>query len=455
MTRQKEAKRFLLKAELLILVPLRNTFFLAGEAYPRRLIFFNFLGGKRQQGYLVGLFFLDLLLSTGDHWINGRNHSGAGTAEAIQRSSLDEAFQDPFCDFPQADANTQIQERKEWPVLLTGCNDFADGFITNVFDPSQTVNHRLVSHDELAAADLDIRLPDFNVIVLAGGNVLEDLILIADFRSEQGGHEFHLVVGLQIRRMVRNERIRGGVRFVETVFREFFHQVKDFRRLFLTGAILDGTVHEKGSFFGHGFGVFLPHRSPEQVCAAEGIPGDNLRDLHDLFLIDDNPVGVFQAAFQRRQRIGDVHFSVLALDEFIDHAGTERAGPVQRQHSDDVFKAVRAEHTQVLAHTRAFHLKHAVRIAPGKDIVGIGVRQRKDVKVGSLLSLFFNGFQGVVDQGHGPQTKEVELHEPHFLDHFHIELGDKFAFFPPIDRQVFIHRLVGNHHTRSVRRCVT
>lgn len=44
MTRQKEAKRFLLKAELLILVPLRNTFFLAGEAYPRRLIFFNFLG---------------------------------------------------------------------------------------------------------------------------------------------------------------------------------------------------------------------------------------------------------------------------------------------------------------------------------------------------------------------------------------------------------------------------
>ena len=195
--------------------------------------------------------------------------------------------------------------------------------------------------------------------------------------------------------------------------------------------------------------------TPEQVCAAEGIPGDNLRDLHDLFLIDDNPVGVFQAAFQRRQRIGDVHFSVLALDEFIDHAGTERAGPVQRQHSDDVFKAVRAEHTQVLAHTRAFHLKHAVRIAPGKDIVGIGVRQRKDVKVGSLLSLFFNGFQGVVDQGHGPQTKEVELHEPHFLDHFHIELGDKFAFFPPIDRQVFIHRLVGNHHTRSVRRCVT
>ena len=146
---------------------------------------------------------------------------------------------------------------------------------------------------------------------------------------------------------------------------------------------------------------------------------------------------------------------MLALDEFIDHAGTERAGPVQRQHSDDVFKAVRAEHTQVLAHTRAFHLKHAVRIAPGKDIVGIGVRQRKDVKVGSLLSLFFNGFQGVVDQGHGPQTKEVELHEPHFLDHFHIELGDKFAFFPPIDRQVFIHRLVGNHHTRSVRRCVT
>lgn len=53
-----------------------------------------------------------------------------------------------------------------------GGNDFADGFITNVFDPSQTVNHRLVAHDELAAADLDIRLPDFNVIVLAGGNVL-------------------------------------------------------------------------------------------------------------------------------------------------------------------------------------------------------------------------------------------------------------------------------------------
>ena len=77
----------------------------------------------------------------------------------------------------------------------------------------------------------------------------------------------------------------------------------------------------------------------QKVGAAKRILGSYLRDLHDLFLIDDDAVGVLQAGFEFGERVGDFDFAVLALDEFVHHAGVQRAGAVQGEHSHEVFEA--------------------------------------------------------------------------------------------------------------------
>ena len=83
----------------------------------------------------------------------------------------------------------------------------------------------------------------------------------------------------------------------------------------------------------------------------------------------------------------------LSLDEFVHHAGAERAGPVEREHGDDVFEAVRAEHAQVFAHARAFDLEDAVGVALGEDGEGVGVVEVQRVEVRGLLALLADDVQ--------------------------------------------------------------
>ena len=137
---------------------------------------------------------------------------------------------------------------------------------------------------------------------------------------------------------------------VEAIGSKLFHQVEYFVSLFLADAVLGRAGHKDGALLGHGLGLFLAHGAAQKVSAAQRVVGDDLGDLHDLFLVDNDAVGVFQAAFQGGVRIDDLYLAVLALDEFIHHAGSQGAWAVEGKHGDDVFKAGGAEHAQILAH---------------------------------------------------------------------------------------------------------
>ena len=141
-------------------------------------------------------------------------------------------------------------------------------------------------------------------------------------------------------------------------------------------------------------------------------------------------------------RIHNGHLPVLALDEFVHHARTERAGAVQGQHGDDVFKARGLEHAQILPHARTFHLEHAVRVATGVKFVGFRIRKRQVVEIWRFMALKGDVVQGVLNQGHGFQAKKVELHQPGFFRHGAVKLGHKFAAFALIKGEVFLHGLV-------------
>ena len=96
-------------------------------------------------------------------------------------------------------------------------------------------------------------------------------------------------------------------------------------------------------------------------------------DLHDLFLIDDDAVRVFQNAFQKRCFIGDLIRVIFPLDEFIHHAAVQGAGPVQGDERHDIVEFGRLELRQKVFHTAAFKLEHARRVAGGEELEGLFV----------------------------------------------------------------------------------
>src|ERR1035441_10901692 len=76
------------------------------------------------------------------------------------------------------------------------------------------------------------------------------------------------------------------MRFVETVASELFHLVEDFASRGLWMAQGCGSTHETVALLSHLFGILFAHRSAEQVGLSERIAGQDVGDLHHLFLIN-------------------------------------------------------------------------------------------------------------------------------------------------------------------------
>ena len=93
------------------------------------------------------------------------------------------------------------------------------------------------------------------------------------------------------------------------------------------------------------------------------VAAKHLGDLHDLLLVDDDAVGVFENRLEQRMQIFEFLFAVFALDKFLGHAAVERTGPIQGKNGDQVFEAVGPDLDGHLADARAFQLEHAGGVA--------------------------------------------------------------------------------------------
>ena len=104
-------------------------------------------------------------------------------------------------------------------------------------------------------------------------------------------HEkLHRVVRLQVRGLVRDERVRRGVRLVEAVAGEELEEGEDVLRVLLGDAVRARPVDEGALLLRHLLGLLLAHRAAEEIGAAERVARERLGDLHHLLLVDDDAV---------------------------------------------------------------------------------------------------------------------------------------------------------------------
>ena len=69
--------------------------------------------------------------------------------------------------------------------------------------------------------------------------------------------------------------------------------------VFSIDVFLVRALNKSFSLSRHFLWVFFAHGAPQNIRVAHAIAAEHLGDLHDLFLIDDDAVGVFQNRLQQ------------------------------------------------------------------------------------------------------------------------------------------------------------
>ncbi len=209
---------------------------------------------------------------------------------------------------------------------------------------------------------------------------------------------------------------------VEAVIREFGQQVEDGIGLTLLDAVPDRAFLETDTLLVHFRLDLLAHGATQHVGFAQRIARQELGDLHHLFLINDDAVGLVEHRGERFVGVDDLLSPVFPVDEARDVV--HRAGPIERVHRDQIFDAVGFELDQRAAHARTFKLEDAVGIAVGVELVSRCILERDGVDI-ELDAGFLDHIDRIANRGQRLEPKKVELHQSRRFNPFQVVLGDR------------------------------
>ena len=241
------------------------------------------------------------------------------------------------------------------------------------------------------------------------------------------------------------------MRLVEAVIGELGHEVEDLGGLVRRDAALHRALLEDGALLLHLLLDLLAHGAAQQVGRTQAVARQVLGDLHHLFLVDHDAVGLGQHAHQRRmRRLPGLAVLALAIGRDVGH----RARAVQRDRGDQVLEAVDAHLPEAVAHARAFELEHPGGVALAQHLEGLRIVQRQGGDV-DLDPLPLQDRQRLLDHRQRLQAEEVELHQAGLLDILHRVLGDQHVGpRVAVERHDLDQRLAADHHAGGVGRGV-
>src|ERR1051326_2939718 len=376
--------------------------------------------------------------------IDGLEERAAREAERIERARLDQRLDHLLVAGAEVDVLAEAEERLEAADAAARLEDRLDRSLSDALHSAEAEADVRADYGERVVRFVDVRRQDLDAHLRRLVDELHHRVGAVHLRGHQRGHEVPWVVHLQPRRLVRDERVRHGVRLVEAVARERLDVVEDLVGLLLVVAMCQRAGHELLALRDHQRQDLLPHRLAQQVRLAERVAGHALGDLHDLLLVDDDAVRLLEDLLHHRHEVLRLRLSVLALDELVDHAGVERAGAVECVERGKVLEARRPRLAQHVDHAARLELEHALRPPFLEEAEDVGIVERDGVDVDAVAGLRLGRLDRVVDHGQRAQAEEVHLEEAHLLDHAHVELGHDLVAVRAVERNVVRHRLGGD-----------
>src|SRR5271157_821218 len=258
-------------------------------------------------------------------------------------------------------------------------------------------------------------------------------------------------MGLEIGGLIRQQRVRCRVRLIEAVPGELFHQVEYLADLLFGQLTFKRAFNEAFALLGHLIGILLAHGAAQQVRFAQRVPRQAVRNLHHLFLVDDDAQSLLEDRFQLRQLVLDLLAAPLAVDEVVNHAALNRTRTIQRIQGGEVFNRGRLVATQHVAHAVRFKLEDAGRQSGVEDLfVGDRVVEDEGLQVKPLAAGLHNEAKSVVDNRQRRKPEEVHLQQTEFLDRLHVVRGDDFVVLGAMQRDQLGQRLRSDDHARGM-----
>ncbi len=297
-------------------------------------------------------------------------HDLAVCRQAIKRACPHKVFKQPFIDRTAIDARCKIGQVPERTIGLALRHKAFHCRITNVAHGRQCITdfaHPIMIFDRKRHLRIiDAGRQDFDAKAF-------DLLLenrkffgVVHIKRHQRGHEFDRIIRLEIRCLIRHQRIGRRVRFVKAIGCELGDLIKDVGRLPAWHPVLFRPVNKQRALQFHFLGDLFTHRTTQKVCTAKRIARHRLGKLHDLFLIDHDAIGFFEDRLQHRVHVIRLFQTMLTCDVMRDIVHRPRT--IQRHDRDDIFNRIGLKPAQNILHALGFKLEHTDRLGRRKQL---------------------------------------------------------------------------------------
>ena len=133
--------------------------------------------------------------------------------------------------------------------------------------------------------------------------------------------------------------------------------------------------------------LLLRDRLDAGIRLRELDPAEPVQDPHDLFLVDHDPVGLFQDVLHHRVFVARLLPAALDVDVFVDHPAVQGAGAIEGEDGDQVGEAVGLHLDEEVADARAVELEQPLGLAPLEQGIGRLVVERERVEVDRVVGI--------------------------------------------------------------------
>ncbi len=347
----------------------------------------------------------------------------------------------------------EILERGETSLFRTSLHDRIDDRATHVLDGVQAKADRLTVRRKVTHRRIHVRGQDRDVHVAALRQVERTTILVVLRRGQQGRHVLRRVVRLQERRPVGDEAIGRRVRLVEGVRGEGNDDVpQGLNRLFGV-AVIDHALAEALELLVQDLLLLLTHGLTQNVCLAQRVTGQLLRDLHDLLLIHDQTEGraqdVLERFFQLRVDGRNLLTPVLTQRVVGVRVRTHRARTVQGTDGGDVFEVVGLHELEEVAHATTIELEDAEGLASSQQLIRLLIVEGQVIEVRVRLAVERDVFKRIRHNREVTQAQEVHLEQAQRLARRVVELRDDRAVLRALHDRDDVGERVGAHDDRT------
>ena len=235
-------------------------------------------------------------------------------------------------------------------------------------------------------------------------------------------------MGFQPCRLIAYHSIARRMTLIEGIFCKVRHFIEYFFCHFGGNAVfhtarhfIADAVNEIFPFLRHNRGFFLTHGTAHQVASSQTVSSQITHNLHNLFLIDDTAVSIFQNRLQSRMGILNIVFVVFPFDILGNKIHGTRT--IEGNPRNQILQAGRLQFPHELLHATTFQLEHAFRFPLADELIHrrVIIRQMFHIQFHAVDTFHF--LHSVLDNRQSSQPQKVHFQKPQFFQQCHGVLG--------------------------------